>query len=182
MSAKDLCALPFIEEMKKAGVKSFKIEGRNRNPEYVSTVVSEYKKALGKKLSKKEIASGIKNLKKVYHRGLSSGFYLGVPTSDDFSFSEHGEQKEKKKFIGKAYKYWRKAKACSVLINNGKLKTGDEVYLISDKIGIKKTSVKSIELKGKRINVAKKGDDVGIDFGMKIPNGTEVYLIQKKQV
>ena len=26
MSAKDLCALPFVEEMKKAGVKSFKIE------------------------------------------------------------------------------------------------------------------------------------------------------------
>ena len=45
MSAKDLCTLPFIEEMKRAGITSFKIEGRNRSPEYVGVVVSEYRKA-----------------------------------------------------------------------------------------------------------------------------------------
>jgi U32 family peptidase len=180
MSAKDLCALPFIEKMKKAGVKSFKIEGRNRGPEYVNTVVSEYKKALDKKLSKEEIIRGIQNLKKVYHRGFSSGFYLGTPTADDFSFSEHGEQKEKKEFVGKVYKYWKKAGAHSVLINTGKLKVGNEVYLISDEIGIKKAKVKTIELKGKRVNIAKKGDDVGVDFGKKIGNRAEIYVIRKK--
>lgn len=180
MSAKDLCTLPFIEKMKKVGIKSFKIEGRNRGPEYVNTVVSEYKKALNKKLSKEEIITGIQNLKKVYHRGFSLGFYLGTPTADDFSFSEHGEQKEKKEFVGKVYKYWKKAGAHSVLINTGKLKVGDEVYLISDKIGIKKAIVKTIELKGKRVNIAKKGDDIGVDFGKKIGNNAEIYVIRKK--
>ncbi|MEI6243032.1 MAG: U32 family peptidase, partial [Chlamydiota bacterium] len=53
MSAKDLCTLPFIEELKKAGVTSFKIEGRNREPEYVDTVVRVYRKALDKKLNEK---------------------------------------------------------------------------------------------------------------------------------
>ncbi|MCD4771656.1 U32 family peptidase [archaeon] len=181
MSAKDLCTLPFIEKMKKAGIKSFKIEGRNRGPEYVNTVVSEYKKALNKKLSKEEIITGIQNLKKVYHRGFSSGFYLGTPTADDFSFSEHGEQKEKKEFVGKVYKYWKKAGAHSVLINTGKLKVGDDVYLISDEIGIKKAIVKTIELKGKRVDVAKKGDDVGVDFGKKIGNKAEIYVIRKNR-
>lgn len=180
MSAKDLCTLPFIEKMKKAGIMSFKIEGRNRSAEYVKVVVEEYRKALDKKLSIEGVERGIQNLKKVYNRGFSSGFYLGMPTSDDFSSSEHGEQEEKKQFIGKIYKFWKKAGAYSVLINTGKIKIGDEVYLISDKIGIIRTKVKTIELEGKRVGVAKKGDDVGIDFGVIAGTGCDVYLIRKK--
>ena len=72
-SAKDLCALPFIEKMKKAGIKSFKIEGRNREPRYVNTVVRIYRKALDNKLTKKEIQEGIKELNKIYNKGFSSG-------------------------------------------------------------------------------------------------------------
>jgi len=179
MSAKDLCALPFIERMKKAGVVSFKIEGRNRSPEYVSVVVGEYRKALDKKLSHAEIVSGIDELKKVYNRGFSSGFYLGVPTADDFSFSENGEQSESKRFVGKAYKYWPKVGACSVLINTGKLKIGDEVYLISDSVPIVRARVKSIELGGESVGVARKGDDVGVDFGMRVGK-CEVYVVEKR--
>ena len=203
MSAKDLCALPFIERMKSAGVVSFKIEGRNRGPEYVATVVGEYRKALDQRLQVAgcRLQESLNNLKRVYHRGFSSGFYLGMPTSDDFSFSEHGEQKERKMFVGKVYKFWRKAGVCSVLINTGKLKVGDEVYLISasngmtsvgpDAIGIKRVSVKSIELKGKRVDVVKKGDDAGVLFEHevaggrwqnvgRIGSGTEVYVIRRK--
>jgi U32 family peptidase len=179
MSAKDLCTLPFIEKMKEVGITSFKIEGRNRSPEYVYTVVSEYRKALDKKLSHSEILEGIENLKKVYNRGFSSGFYLKMPTADDFSFSENGEQTEKKEFVGKVYKYWPKPKVASVKMNAGKLKVGDSVYLIRDDEAIKRSIVKSIELKGKRVKNTKKGDDIGVDFGIETKNGTEVYLIRK---
>ena len=177
MSAKDLCTLPFIEKMKKAGITSFKIEGRNRSPEYINTVVSEYRKALDKKLNKEEISKGIENLKKVYNRGLSSGFYFKMPTADDFSFTENGEQNEKKEFIGKTYKYWPKVRASSLKISSGKLKIKDEVYLIKD--GIKRIKVKSMHLDKKNIETAKKGDDIGIDFGIKVRSGTEIYLIKK---
>ncbi len=180
MSAKDLCTLPFIEKMKKAGISSFKIEGRNRSPEYVYAVVAEYRKALDGKLSHSEISEGLRNLKRVYHRGFSSGFYLGLPTSDDFSSSEHGEQKEKKEFVGKVSKYWNRLGVCSVFLNAGKLEVGDEVYLISDKIGAKRARVKSIELEGKRVGMAKKGDDIGVDFGEKVGVGCEVYVIREK--
>ena len=122
---------------------------------------------------------GIENLKKVYNRGFSSGFYLRMPTADDFSFSENGEQSERKKFVGKVYKYWPKAGACSVKMNAGKLKVGDEVYLIGNDEVLKRTKVKSIELEGKDVLSAKKGQDVGIDFGCVVKNGAEVYLIKK---
>ena len=178
MSAKDLCTLPFIDKMKNAGITSFKIEGRNRSSEYVHTTVTEYRKALDKKLLYKEIIQGIANLKKVYNRGFSSGFYLKLPTSDDFSFTENGEQTEKKQFVGKTYKYWPKAKACSVKMNAGKLSIGDEVYLIRDDETIKRTKIKSIEFERKKIKTAKKGQEVGIKFGSKVKNGTEIYLIK----
>jgi len=61
MSAKDLCTLPFIEKLKKAGIRAFKIEGRNRDPRYVDTVVKVYRKALDKKLTKNEIKQGLEN-------------------------------------------------------------------------------------------------------------------------
>lgn len=179
MSAKDLCTLPFIKKMKQAGITSFKIEGRNRSPEYVYTVVSEYRKALDKELTRQEILEGIGRLKKVYNRGFSSGFYFKMPTADDFSFSENGEQEERKEFVGKIYKYWPRAKVCSLKMNAGKLKVGQEVYLISNDAPIKRTVVKSIELEKKSVKSAKKGDDVGVDFGVEAKNGTEVYIIRK---
>ncbi|MCK5449356.1 U32 family peptidase [Candidatus Pacearchaeota archaeon] len=179
MSAKDLCTLPFIEDMKKAGIKSFKIEGRNRSPEYVYTVVSEYRKALDKKLSRVEIIEGIARLKKVYNRGFSSGFYLKMPTADDFSFSENGEQEEKKEFVGNVGRYWPKAGAASVKMNAGKLKVGDSVYLISKDAPIQRVVVKSIEFKGEDVKVAKKGQEVGVNFGVVVRRGYEVYVIKQ---
>jgi len=137
------------------------------------------KKALDKKLSRVEILESLERLKKVYNRGFSSGFYLKMPTADDFSFSEHGEQEERKKFVGKVYKYWPKIGVCSVRMNAGKLKVGDEVYLISDSIGIKRSVVKSIRFEDKNVNSAKKGQDVGVDFGVKVRSGVDVYKIKK---
>ncbi|MFH1451743.1 MAG: U32 family peptidase [archaeon] len=180
LSPKDLCALPFIEEMKKVGVKSFKIEGRNRSPEYVYTVVSEYRKALDSKLSREEIVAGIERLKKVYNRGFSSGFYLGVPTEDDFSFSENGEQTEIKEFVGRVEKFWPKVGTVSLRMFAGKLKVGDEVYLISDSDSIRRASVLGIELDGLKVDSIKKGDFAGVDFGLEVRKGCEVYLIKKR--
>lgn len=179
MSAKDLCALPFIEEMKKAGIKSFKIEGRNRSPEYVSKVVAVYRKALDKKLSEKELSELTEELKKVYNRGLSSGFYIRPPTSDDFSSSENGEQTESKKFIGIIEKYWPKSEAASVKILNSGLSEGKEIYIISKNAPIKRTKIESIESNGEKTAEAKKGESVGIKLP-KCSRGDEIYLIKNK--
>ena len=177
MSAKDLCTLPFIEKMKSSGITSFKIEGRNRSPEYVFTVVSVYRKALDKKLSKDEIQQGIEELKKVYNRGFSSGFYFKMPTSDDFSYSDSGEQTESKHFLGKVEKYWPKVQVAYVTLNSGKLKLKDEIYIIGQ--GIKRVKVESMQINHKPVTSVKKGQSVGIKLP-KCRKGDEIYLIKKK--
>ncbi len=178
-SAKDLCTLPFIEKMKQAGIKSFKIEGRGRDARYVESVVRVYRKALDKKLTKKEIDDGIKELKKVYNKGFSSGFYLKIPTAEDFSKTEHSTATEKKHFVGKVIHYFPKAEVAAVRLVS-ELKVGDEIVVIGNETGIIKSKIKRIEIKNKSIDKAKKGDDVGIKLSL-VRKNDEVYVIKKNQ-
>lgn len=181
MSAKDLCALPFIDKLKKAGITSFKIEGRNREPEYVDTVVRVYKKALDKKSKQtpKEIKGGIEELNKVYTKGFSSGFYLGLPTSDDFSDVEHSKATQKKQFIGKISHYYKKIKVGQLKLNNGPLKLNDEIIILGNTTGIKRAKVKSMEIKNKQIKIAKKGQEIAVKLPL-CRKGDELYRVIRR--
>lgn len=178
-SAKDLCTLPFIEKLKSAGIKSFKIEGRNRDPRYVETVVRIYRKALDKKLNKKEIEESLKELKKVYNKGFSSGFYLGVPTSDDFAKIEHSAATEKKHFVGKITHYYKNIGVATIKLVS-KLKIGDEIVIIGKTTGLKKSKIKYMEMKNKSIKSAKKKDEIGIKLPL-VRKNDEVYVILKNK-
>lgn len=179
LSPKDLCTLPFIEKLKNSGATAFKIEGRNKEPEYVYTVTKIYRQALDKKLTKKEIKQSIKELNKVYNKGFSKGFYFKSPTSDDFSTSEHSSATQSKKFIGKIYHYYPKIKVGLLKINTGNLKTGDEIYIIGKTTGVVKCKVKSMEINYKQVRKVSKGEDIGIELP-KCRKGDEIYKVVRK--
>ncbi|MBT4377041.1 U32 family peptidase [archaeon] len=198
MSAKDLCTLPFIDKLKKAGVTSFKIEGRNRDARYVETVVKAYRKALdmpqystirglvppwdtpsGAK-RKQEIKELLKELEKVYNREFSSGFYLGTPTNDDFANIEHSAATTTKKFIGKVTHYYLKAGVGTIYIQTGELNVGDELAIIGNTTGIESFNIGKMEIKNKSISKAKKGQEVGIKFPARVRKNDDVYVIIKK--
>jgi len=178
LSAKDLCTLPFIEKMKKAGIKSFKIEGRNRDARYVDAVVKVYRKALDKRLNKKEIEAGIKELNNIYNKGFSSGFYLKMPTADDFSKIEHNSSPEKKHFVGRITHYFDNVGVAAIKLVS-ELKTGDRIIVIGKTTGIIHSEVNSMEIKNKPISQASKGDEIGIKLP-KVRTNDEVYLIKKR--
>ncbi|MDY3122247.1 U32 family peptidase [Suipraeoptans intestinalis] len=81
LSLKDLCTIHKIPELIEAGIDSFKIEGRMKQPEYVYTVTKLYKKYTD--LYQKNGQSGFsvsaedeRKLKEVYQRrGYSQGYY-----------------------------------------------------------------------------------------------------------
>ncbi|OGJ13227.1 hypothetical protein A3K82_01390 [Candidatus Pacearchaeota archaeon RBG_19FT_COMBO_34_9] len=179
LSAKDLCTLPFIEKMKKAGIKAFKIEGRNRDARYVDTVVRIYRKALDKKLSKKEIENGIKELEKIYNKGYSSGFYLKMPTADDFARIEHSASKEKKHFVGKVTHYFDKINVAAIKLVSD-LKVNDEIAIIGKTTGIVYSKIDSIEINKKKSDKAIKEQEVGIKVPQLVRKNDEVYVIKKK--
>jgi len=179
-SAKDLCALPFVEELKKAGVVAFKIEGRNREPEYVDIVTRAYRKAINKKLNPKEIKETLKELNKVYNRGFSNGFLIGTPTSDDFSNVENSNALQSKQYIGRVDHYYKNLKVAIVIISSGSLSIGDEVLITGNTTPVIYHKIKSIEMDDKKIKRVKKGEEAGIKFPL-CRKGDEVYKIIKNR-
>lgn len=74
-NSKDLNMLPFLKELKDAGVDSVKIEGRMKSAYYVATVVNAYRQALDM-LPKKPTKVLCEELCKASHRHYTTGFYF----------------------------------------------------------------------------------------------------------
>ncbi len=180
-SAKDLCTLPFFEKIKSSGAIAFKIEGRNREPEYIDAVVKAYRKAIDKKLSKQEIQKSIKDLEQVFNKGFSSGFYLGLPTNDDYSKTENSSASHSKQFIGKILHYYDKIGVGLLKLNTGNLNINDELIILGKTTGIIKAKVKSMEINNKQINQAIKGQTIGIKLPFCRKND-DLYKVIKKTV
>lgn len=74
LSLKDNCLLDFTQDLIKAGVNSFKIEGRMKRPEYVAAAVSAYKKSVdGINTSDDKIT-----LQNIFSRnGFTNGYFVG---------------------------------------------------------------------------------------------------------
>ena len=81
LSSKDVCTLDIIPELIKSGVKSFKIEGRMKSPEYVGIVTSIYRKYIDLAESNKEYEVDEKDKEKlmqIFNRGgFSTGYLKG---------------------------------------------------------------------------------------------------------
>ena len=79
LSTKDICTLPLLPELLKAGVASLKIEGRMKSPEYVAGVTGIYRKYLDLFYSGKRYETDpedIRILQQLFNRGAFSRGYL----------------------------------------------------------------------------------------------------------
>ena len=73
LSLRDLCLLDHLDELREIGVRSLKIEGRMKRPEYVAAAVSAYRDAL----SGREPDRGA--LRAVFSRsGFTDGYFTGA--------------------------------------------------------------------------------------------------------
>ena len=82
-SPQDLCALERVPEMLAAGVRSFKIEGRLKSPEYVAATTRAYRRALdaalaGQSVPQQEQASSLYAMQMSFSRGFSFGWLEGT--------------------------------------------------------------------------------------------------------
>ncbi|MBK1883075.1 U32 family peptidase [Luteolibacter pohnpeiensis] len=81
LSPQDLAAADLIPGLVKAGVKSFKIEGRLKSPEYVAAVTRVYRKAIDAALSDQPnpiTPSDRYELEMTFSRGLTTGWLAGT--------------------------------------------------------------------------------------------------------
>ncbi|MFA5318610.1 MAG: U32 family peptidase [Patescibacteria group bacterium] len=182
MSAKDLCMIECIPELIKAGIDSFKIEGRRRDPRYVETVSRCYREAVDAYFNgtytKAKARVWKKELESVYNRGFETGFYFGDPGPEGISYDKSDNAAAVKKTrIGKVIKYLPKIKVALVKLTEKELSLGEEIY-IEGKTTYSKQIIASMQIEGKDIKQAKKGKEVGIKISEKARVGDNVFVLK----
>ena len=104
MSPKDLNMVSYIGDMIKAGVNSFKIEGRMRSIYYVATVLLSYRniidKYLDNTLTEKDTEYYLKVLNRCANRESTSHFFKGLPTVKEQYYTDHGMEPSNQDFLG----------------------------------------------------------------------------------
>ncbi len=115
LNSKDLCLIKHLKELKEAGIRSFKIEGRTKSVYYVATVVGAYRRAIDilfdKKIKikdkNKETDFLYKELEnKLVNRGYSTGFLLGNKGKQNIKVAA---DKSDRQFCGEVLKSVRAA-------------------------------------------------------------------------
>lgn len=95
LSPKDLCGLEAVPELIRAGVDSFKIEGRMKKPEYVAVCVRAYREIVGAVLDGRyspELVDAYKSeMAEVFNRGgFTKGYYYQKNGRDMMSVKNPG--------------------------------------------------------------------------------------------
>lgn len=174
LSPKDLCSIENIEKILDTGVKSLKIEGRMKRPEYVAVVTSRYRKAIDNYINNK-ITTDKKTLKEdleaIFNRKFTSGYLMSKNGSDIINLDKPNNVGVK---VGEVLSFNLKKNKLKIKLS-GKLSKGDGINLGGGNIG-------RIIKDGEILDRGVAGDIVEIDFIKNIKPKTPVYKTSDKQL
>ena len=178
MSPKDLKTIHFLNKLIDSGVRVFKIEGRARGPEYVSTVVSCYNEAieacLNDTFTDERILAWDERLSTVFNRGFWNGYYLGQRLGE-WSKNYGSSATKRKEYIGKGIKYFSNLGVAEFLLESGELAVGDEILITGPTTGAIFVTVEEIRVALKSVEKAVKGDHFSIKLDSKIRPSDKLY-------
>lgn len=181
LSPKDLCTIDFIDKLIEAGINTFKIEGRKRAPEYIAKSVSTYRKAIDHyfdgTLTQEIKLEYLEELKKVYNRGFSSGFYFGQPGSESYTKTFGSIATTKKIYVGRVLNYYKKSKIAFVRLEADSLSIGDSIYIIGSTTGLVELTLKKIIQDEIELNSVNKGSDLTFECEELVRANDRVYKI-----
>ncbi|NUN10888.1 MAG: U32 family peptidase [Ignavibacteriaceae bacterium] len=184
MSAKDMNTLPFIEKLIEAGIDSFKIEGRKRSPEYAAKVTGVYRRAIDAYFDgalTDELKSKLdEELRTVYNRGYSQGFYFGTPTGDDISKVAGSESDHFKQYLGKVLNYYKAPQIAFIELEAGGLAAGDKVLITGETSGVVEVTVEEMRVNDLDGTMANKGDRITFKSPLRVREGDKVYVMKTK--
>lgn len=184
MSSSDLCTIGMLDKLIDSGIKVLKFEGRGRGAEYVDTVIRTYKEALiaieNGSYSPDKIKEWNAELKTVFNRGSTEGFYMGRKT-DEWS-GVHGSKATKEKLqVGIVEKYYPKMKVAEVKIQaNDLINSGEEFLIIGPRTGIVKGKFENMWLNGVTTEILKQGDTATFKLEQVVKANDKVFVFREK--
>ncbi len=133
-NSKDLCMITHIPDLIKAGVFSFKIEGRMKTPFYVGTVVKAYREAIDDylkdpKLYESKLNYYLEEISKASHREYTTAFYYGKPDERQQIYTNNSYIREYD-FIGIVEKDYDADSGLAVVMQRNKFGVGDEIEVV----------------------------------------------------
>ena len=181
LSAKDLCMIEHIPSLLRAGIDSFKVEGRLRDPRYLEVVSRCYREAIDAckegTYSREKVDSWLSELSSVYNRGFSTGFYFGIPGIEGFSPEKGMNASEKKRrAAGIVENYYPRQHAAAIKLLEEGLEIGNEI-LIEGSTTYLKQRVTSLIKNGISLQKAEKGDEVGLAVEGTVRRNDRIFII-----
>lgn len=132
MNSRDLCMIRYIPEMVKAGIYSFKIEGRAKSAYYTATVTAAYRRAIDQYYSDpdnyKFDEDCFVELCKASHREFYTGFYFGQPGKDGQVYTNNSYERDCV-FSGLVLEYDKESGLCKIEQRN-RLFVGETIELL----------------------------------------------------
>lgn len=133
MSSKDMCMVEYMSDLIRAGITSFKIEGRMKSAYYAAVVTNAYRAAIdgymkdgdGFVLDKRWTSE----LESVSHREYCTGYFFDDPMKNAQTCTMPGYMREKA-YLAVAIED-DKEKGLSLFVQRNKLCVGDKAELIS---------------------------------------------------
>ncbi len=134
-SSKDMCMIEHIPELVKAGIDSFKIEGRVKSAYYTAVTTNAYKTELDKYLADPEgyvfDPAALTELESVSHREYCTGYYFDHPLSNA-QITKNGGYIKEKSFLATVESYDAES-GRAYLIQRNKACCGDTADIITPK-------------------------------------------------
>ena len=186
MSPKDLKTIRFIDRMMESGVRVIKIEGRASGPEYVYTVVSCYREAIGSVIDgtfTEERKDGWdERLATVFNRGFWDGYYQGQ-TLGEWNKHYGSAATEKKVLVGKVMKYFSKLSVAEVAVEATTFDRGDRLLITGPTTGVMYLDATEIRYDLHPVDTAQQGWRVSIPVSGKVrPNDKLFKLVTVNEI
>jgi len=120
------------------------------------------------------VAVLLDDLKSVYNRGLSEGYYLG---RDQGWSASYGSKASKQKVqIGRVSHFYNKLNVAEIT-SSGKVAVGDEFVIIGETTGVVEGEVGEIHLEDGKVESVKPKDVFSIRVPKKVRKNDKVYLM-----
>jgi U32 family peptidase len=180
MNSKDLCAINLLDQLKSAGICSFKIEGRTKSVYYLSVITRAYRRAIDDLYTGNPFDESLnEEVYSVANREYITGFLEKNPLSNGENYSSSHSDSQTHIFCGIVREYDPKTNLIKISLRN-RFETGDELEIISPKetIPFKVTEIQSTN--GNIKSVAHGGgEDVWINCPSSSNLDFEYALIRK---
>jgi len=179
MNSKDLCAINILDQMKSAGIDSFKIEGRTKSVYYLSVITRAYRNAIDDLYDGKPFDESLqKEVHAVANRDYTTGFLEKNPLQNGENYERSHSENQSHLFCGIVREIDKENSRIKIAVRN-RFEAGEILELI-DPNKTEKFKVKEIlSESGEAVNIAHGG---GKDVWINFKNSANKYSLIRKPV